>query len=137
QVLDAFLASGNARNLIALDLDSSDNLSDEALHKFLSRHGHQLLGLSLSGMPHITDQLWMSVLPILNNCKILIMGTIERLGVNIHVDQLMDAIANNCLQLERIELRWDPLNLRFSDKSQKAIDIIRVRCLKLKSLVLR
>lgn len=135
-VLDAFLVSGNARNLIALDLDSSDNLSDEALQRFLQRHGHQLLGLSLSGMPHITDQLWMSVIKDLKKCKILIMGTIERLGVNIHVDQLMDTIANNCTQLERIELRWDPLNLRFSDKSQKAIDIVRVKCFKLKSLVL-
>lgn len=65
------------------------------------------------------------------------MGTHERLGVNIHVDQLMDGIANNCLNLERLELRWDPENLRFSDKSQKAIDIIRVKCLKLRSLVLR
>lgn len=60
---------GNPRSLIALDLDSSDNLTDEALHKFLSRYGHQLLGLSLSGMPHITDQLWQSVLLVLNNVK--------------------------------------------------------------------
>lgn len=65
------------------------------------------------------------------------MGTQERLGVNIHVDQLMDGIANNCPNLERLELRWDPENLRFSDKSQKAIDIIRVKCLKLRCLVLR
>lgn len=60
---------GNPRNLIALDLDSSDNLTDDALHKFLSRYGHQLWGIALSGMPHITDQLWMSVLPILTNSK--------------------------------------------------------------------
>lgn len=33
------------------------------------------------------------------------MGTNERLGVNIHVDQLMDAIANGCPLLERLELR--------------------------------
>ena len=65
------------------------------------------------------------------------MGTQERLGVNIHVDQLMDGIANNCAQLERLELRWDPENLRFSDKSQKAVDILRVKCLKLKALGLR
>lgn len=65
------------------------------------------------------------------------MGTSERLGVNIHVDQLMDGIANNCPNLERIELKWDPENLRFSDKSQKAIDILRVKCLKLRCLVLR
>lgn len=65
------------------------------------------------------------------------MGTQERLGVNILVDQLMDGISNNCVNLERIELRWDPDNLRFSDKSQKAIDFIRVKCLKLRCLVLR
>ncbi|XP_046382820.1 F-box/LRR-repeat protein fbxl-1 isoform X1 [Ischnura elegans] len=135
-VIKAFMEMGNPRNLVALDLDASDNLSDDALHRFLSRHGHQLHGLALSGMPHITDQLWQSVLPILNNAKIIIMGTQERLGVNIHVDQLMDGIANNCPNLERLELRWDPENLRFSDKSQKAIDILRVKCLKLKALVL-
>lgn len=69
--------------------------------------------------------------------RILVMGTQERLGVNIHVDQLMDGIANNCPNLERLELRWDPENLRFSDKSQKAIDILRVKCIKLRCLVLR
>lgn len=135
-VLKAWMEAGTARNLVALDVDSSDNISDDALHRFLSRHGCQLWGLVLSGMPHITDQLWQSVLPVLNNAKILIMGTQERLGVNIHVDQLMDGIANNCPNLERLELRWDPENLRFSDKSQKAIDILRVKCLKLKCLVL-
>lgn len=68
-VLKAWAELGNPRNLIALDLDSSDNLNDDALHKFLSRYGHQLWGLALSGMPHITDQLWQSVLPILTNAK--------------------------------------------------------------------
>ncbi|KPJ03147.1 F-box/LRR-repeat protein 2 [Papilio xuthus] len=135
-VLKAWMEAGTARNLVALDVDSSDNLTDEALHRFLSRHGSQLWGLVLSGMPHITDQLWQSVLQLLTNAKILIMGTQERLGVNIHVDQLMDGIANSCPNLERLELRWDPENLRFSDKSQKAIDILRVKCLKLKCLVL-
>lgn len=65
------------------------------------------------------------------------MGTTEKLGGNILVDQLMDGIANNCPNLERLELRWDPENLRFSDKSQKAIDTLRVKCLKLKCLALR
>ncbi|XP_016840568.1 F-box/LRR-repeat protein fbxl-1 isoform X3 [Nasonia vitripennis] len=135
-VLKAWTEQGNPRNLLALDLDSSDNLTDDALHKFLSRHGHQLWAIALSGMPHITDQLWQTVLPILNNAKIIVMGTQERLGVNIHVDQLMDCIANHCPNLERLELRWDPENLRFSDKSQKAIDILRVKCTKLRCLTL-
>lgn len=60
---------GTARSLISLDLDSSDNITDEALHKFLLRHGGQLAACILSGMPHITDQLWMTVLPILTNAK--------------------------------------------------------------------
>lgn len=140
-----------------MDLDSSDNLTDDALYKFLSKHGHQLWGLCLSGMTHINDSLWQTVLPILtnakyaimalfyyflfyflySNCRILVMGTQERLGINILVDQLMDGIANNCPNLERLELRWDPENLRFSDKSQKAIDTLRVKCLKLRCLCLR
>ncbi|XP_050534766.1 F-box/LRR-repeat protein 2 isoform X2 [Daktulosphaira vitifoliae] len=135
-VLNTFMEQGNARSLIALNLDYSDNLTDEGLYKFLSRHGHQLQGLSLAGMPHITDQLWNTVLPVLTNVKIVVMGTQERLMGNILVDQLMDGIATNCPKLERLELKWDPDNLRFSDKSQKAIDIFRVKCLKLKCLVL-
>lgn len=69
-VLKAWSESGTtARSLIALDLDSSDNLTDDGIHKFLQRHGQQLHACILSGMPHITDQLWMSVLPILINAK--------------------------------------------------------------------
>ena len=33
-------------------------------------------------------------------------------------------------------LRWDNETLRFSDKNQKAIDLLRTRCLRLSSLVL-
>ncbi|KRT86353.1 F-box domain-containing protein, partial [Oryctes borbonicus] len=136
QVLKTWMEHGNPRNLIALDLDSSDNLSEEAIYKFISKYGNQLWGLVISGMPHITDSLCTTILPILKNAKILVMGTQERLGVNILVDQLMDSIANHCPSVERIELKWDPENLRFSDKSQKAIDTLRVKCLKMKCLVL-
>ncbi|KAM7364549.1 F-box/LRR-repeat protein FipoQ isoform 2-T2 [Cochliomyia hominivorax] len=135
-VLKQWMESGMTRSLISLDLDSSDNITDDALQKFLQRHGQQLAACCLSGMPHITDQLWMSVLPVLSNAKIIVMGTSEKLGVNIHVDQLMDTIASSCGNLERLELRWDPDNLRFSDKSQKAIDLLRVKCLKLRCMVL-
>lgn len=105
-VLKAWMESGTCRSLTALDLDSSDNLSDEALNKFVTRYGSQLQSCVLSGMSHITDQLWMAILPLLSSAKILVMGTHERLSVNIHVDQLMDAIATNCPKLERLELRW-------------------------------
>lgn len=69
-VLKAWMENGKtAHSLIALDLDSSDNLTDDGLNKFLTRHGPQLHACILSGMPHITDQLWMSVLSILINAK--------------------------------------------------------------------
>ena len=105
-VLKSWMELGNAKTLISLDLDSSDNISDEGLNKFFQRHGGQLQAIILSGMTHITDQFWMSVLPILANAKIVVMGTTERLGVNIHVDQLMDSIGCSCPTLERLELRW-------------------------------
>lgn len=135
-VLKSWMEAGTAKNLIAFNLDASDNITDEGVGKFLTRYGNQLQACVLSGMPHITDQLWMSVLPVLSNVKIIVMGTTERLQVNIHVDQLIDAISSYCPKLERLELKWDPENLRFSDKSQKAIDLMRVKCLKLHCMVL-
>lgn len=68
-VLKAWMEGTTARTLIALDLDSSDNLTDDGLIKFLGRHGSQLHACILSGMPHITDQLWMAVLRVLTNAK--------------------------------------------------------------------
>lgn len=94
------------------------------------------LGLALSGMVHITDQLWNSTLQKLKNARILVMGTDERMSMKIHVDHLIDAVAKNCASLERLEFRWDNDTLRFSDKNQKAIDLIRAKCLRLQSLVL-
>lgn len=72
--------------------------------------------------------------------RILRLGLTEglsyRLLGKIHVDGLLDNIANYAHNLERLEMSWDPDSLRFSDKSQKAIDTMRVRCLRLKCLVL-
>ena len=87
------------------------------------------------------------------------MGTAERMTLKIHVDHLVDSMSKNCPYLERLEFkyvpkifpfnnvlsicsvsflscRWDNDTLRFSDKNQKAIDMLRTKCLKLKSLVL-
>ena len=163
-MLRAFADKGNARSLMALDLDRCESLSEEGLYKFLLRFGPQLRGLVLSGIPHVTDQLWTGTLPSLRQVKILVMGMTEGCCpkinqkvsiillqlfkqkktticvcsiVQVLVDQLVDCIAQNCSQLERLELRWDPETLRYSDKSQKAIDTLRVRCLRLKCLVLR
>jgi len=135
-VLGQWMNSGKVADLRAIDLDASDNLTEDMLIKFIERFGGQLEGLSLSGMGHVTDTLWNGVLPKLKNAKILVMGTSERIPIKIHVDHMIDSLAKNCSRLERLEFRWDNDTLRFSDKNQKAIDLLRTKCLKLKSLVL-
>lgn len=68
-VLRAWMESGAPRSLVALDLDSSDNISDEGVLKFFTRYGPQMQACILSGMTHITDQLWMNIFPIMLNIK--------------------------------------------------------------------
>jgi len=135
-VLTQWMNSGKCATLRALDLDSSDNVSEDMLGKFLERFGGQLEGLALSGMGHVTDTLWNAFLPKLVNARILVMGTAEAITTKIHVDHMIDSLAKFCPKLERLEFRWDNDTLRFSDKNQKAIDLLRTKCLSLKSMVL-
>ncbi|CAG0891352.1 unnamed protein product [Darwinula stevensoni] len=140
KVLMSYMKDGNPGSLVSLDLDRCDNLSSDALYTFLSKYGNNLQGLILSGIPHVTDTLWSSILPSLRNARILVMGMSEGCCGKIHqkvlIDQLMDCIASCCPALERLDIGWDPETLRHSDKSQKAIDTLRVRCLRLRCLVL-
>jgi hypothetical protein len=63
-------------------------------------------------------------------------GCCQKVQSKIHIDSLIDGIANHCTNMERFEVRWDCDTLRFSDRSSKAVDAIRIKCLRLKSLVL-
>eukprot|EP00095_Tigriopus_kingsejongensis_P008392 maker-scaffold9_size846264-snap-gene-3.9 protein:Tk08392 transcript:maker-scaffold9_size846264-snap-gene-3.9-mRNA-1 annotation:"f-box lrr-repeat protein 2-like isoformx1" len=135
-VLKTWMENANLKELVALDLDSSDNLTDDAIQVFIDAYGPQLIGLVLSGMPHVTDTLWLKALPKLHNAKTLVMGANNRMTMKIHVDHLIDAIANHCTKVERVEFGWDNDTLRFSDKNQKAIDLIRTKCSKLQCFVL-
>lgn len=96
----------NLKDLVSIDLDASDNLTEEAIFNFVNTYGGQLQGLSLSGMPHVTDGLWNSIFTKLKSAKILVMGTTDRMGVKIHVDHLIDAMSKNCPYLERLEFRY-------------------------------
>jgi len=136
QVFSEWIKSGKIVSLKALDVDASDNLTEDTLMKFVERFGEQLEGLSLSGMAHVTDTFWNTVLIKLFNAKILVMGTSENITTKIHVDHMIDGLAKYCSKLERLEFRWDNETLRFSDKNQKAIDLLRTKCLNLKALVL-
>merc|ERR1712004_545910 len=57
-VLTQWMNTGKTSTLRAIDLDSSDNITEDMLGKFLDRVGGQLEGLALSGMGHVTDTLW-------------------------------------------------------------------------------
>lgn len=59
-------------------------------------------------------------------------GCCQKIHQKIHIDSLIDSIANNCANIERLEIRWDPETLRFSDRSNKAVDSIRLKCLRLR-----
>jgi hypothetical protein len=135
-VITQWMNSGKVASLRCLDLDSSDNVTEDMLGKFIERFGGQLEGLSLSGMGHVTDTLWNAQLQRLTSARILIMGTAEIITTKIHVDHMIDGLAKYCPLLERLEFRWDNDTLRFSDKNQKAIDLLRTKCLSLKSMVL-
>jgi hypothetical protein len=50
-------------------------------------------------------------------------GCCQKIHQKIHIDSLIDSIANNCPQIERIEARWDSETLRFSDRSSKAVGL--------------
>ncbi|UYV60540.1 hypothetical protein LAZ67_1001448 [Cordylochernes scorpioides] len=139
-MIKELLERGNYKSLVALDLDRNENISDEALLAFLTHQGPALRGLVLSGIPHLTEQFWLAVLPLLRNVKILVMGMGDscclKIHQKIHIDSLIDCIANCLPELERLEIQWGMSTLRFSDRSSKAIDFIRMRCPRLQSWVL-
>ncbi|XP_028968198.1 F-box/LRR-repeat protein 7 [Galendromus occidentalis] len=139
-VLNSMIEKGTYKNLIALDLDRNENISEEMLTKIVRLIGPQLQGLVLSGIPHLCEGFWSQTIPIIRKIKVLVMGMptgcCKKISAKIHVDGILDNLANNCPDLRRLEIGWDSETLRFSDKSSKAIDTIRVKCLRLRCLVL-
>uniref|UniRef100_A0A915K592 F-box domain-containing protein n=1 Tax=Romanomermis culicivorax TaxID=13658 RepID=A0A915K592_ROMCU len=140
QVMEAWINSNACSNLTALDLDTCDSLSEPILTDFLNRFGFQMIGLGLGGHHKLVEHFWLTNLPILSHIKILVMGIAEdccsKVTAKVHIDQFIDCIAQNCPQLERLEIRWDQSTLRFSDKSTKFIDSLRLKCTKMRSIVL-
>uniref|UniRef100_A0A5S6PYS8 F-box domain-containing protein n=1 Tax=Trichuris muris TaxID=70415 RepID=A0A5S6PYS8_TRIMR len=140
QVLESWMKSGNCSKLVAIDLDTCDMLTDSALTEFIKRHGHQLTGLNLGGNEKLLEQFWLNVLPMMHSLELLIIGMAEdccpKVKVKIHIDQLIDSICQHVPKIKQLEVRWDSDKLRFSDKSSKFIDLLRMKCLCLQSLVL-
>lgn len=68
-VLREYMERGSIKNLIALDLDRNANLSEDILSQFVRIKENTLQGLQLSGIPHLTEQFWNRVMPLLKNLK--------------------------------------------------------------------
>ena len=103
----------------------SDNVTEGSIRKFIETHQQQLEGLVLTGMGHVTDMLFITCLPktkvslqrwtrswekstdlLIQNLRVLAMGTAERISLKIQFEHLIAAIAQNCPHLERLEFRW-------------------------------
>lgn len=71
-----WIEKGNVKNLVALDLDRNENISEEALVKLIKMQGPSLRGLGLSNIPHITEHFWNVMLPSLRNSRYYFYGYI-------------------------------------------------------------
>ncbi|CAB3399547.1 unnamed protein product [Caenorhabditis bovis] len=140
QVLEAWQNANAMGSLQFLNLDTCDSLNEQALVDMIKRHGHQFHGLCLGGQHKLLEYFWMNMMPQLGNVRVLVMGIAEdccpKVVAKIHIDQFIDCLAQNCPKLTRLEIRWDDETLRFSDKSSKFIDVLRMKCLMLHSIVL-
>jgi hypothetical protein len=61
--------------------------------------------------------------------RILVIGTphgwFKKINTRIHIDQILEACAQDCQKLERLEIQWDEETLRWNENSSKFIDHIR------------
>lgn len=68
-MLKTWVERGNVKNLIAVDFEMCDNLSEEGIYKFLARIGPNLRGVVLAGIPQVTDTLLSNIMPALKNIR--------------------------------------------------------------------
>src|SRR5262249_53570075 len=74
EVLRVYIEKGNVKNLIAFDIDSNANISEEMILTMIRIIGPNLRGLQLSGIPHLSEQFWTAVMPLLRNLKAFVVG---------------------------------------------------------------
>uniref|UniRef100_A0A5K3F8G3 F-box domain-containing protein n=1 Tax=Mesocestoides corti TaxID=53468 RepID=A0A5K3F8G3_MESCO len=128
------------KDLMALDLSFTPSLSEAAIMNFIQTYGPQLRGLMLQGKPALAEYFWTTVITFLPNIEICVLGSPDgwffKYNTRVHVDQILHAFALNCPNLTALEIQWDTETLRFSEKSRKFIDRLRLKCWRLKSLTL-
>lgn len=63
------METGSWENLLSLDLNTCDSLSDESLSEFLELVGPQLQGLVVGGIPPLLESFWLTNIPRLKRIK--------------------------------------------------------------------
>lgn len=148
-MLNLLIDRGKLHGCQSLDLSHTVNLNMETVSRLLtsSLHvSHRLEALSYTGQDSITEHFWINIIRYFHRIKydeslfsnlddkiivdrILVMGTshswFRHSSRRIHIDQILEACAVHCPHLERLEIQWDPENLRFSENSSKFIDHLR------------
>ncbi|KAL7670881.1 hypothetical protein ACOME3_005797 [Neoechinorhynchus agilis] len=139
-VLEKLIENQKLVNLRALDVGYTVNLKVETVFNSLKVLGPKLKGLVYTGNIKVTEQFWTAGLSHLRNIRLLIMGTpfgwFRRISTRIHIDSVMEAIAQMCFKIEHLEVQWDPETLRWTENSSKFIDHLRLRCAHLQTLSL-
>ncbi|XP_050397892.1 F-box/LRR-repeat protein fbxl-1 isoform X2 [Patella vulgata] len=140
KILERLMEKGKLTRLQAIDISHTHALSENTLYHFLHNHGHNLRGLMLAGKPKLTENFWLMVIRYLKNMRVCVLGTANgwflKMQSRVHVDQIVEAFAQQCPYMSRLEIQWDPDTIRYSDKSSKFIDHLRLRCPHLRSFSL-
>ncbi|OWF55061.1 uncharacterized F-box/LRR-repeat protein C02F5.7-like isoform X1 [Mizuhopecten yessoensis] len=140
RILELLIMRGKLNHLRAIDLSYTNALSESAIYQLLHKLGGNLEGVMIAGKPKLTENFWLNVISFLKNIRICVLGTANgwflKMQSKVHIDQVIEWYAQNCPRLERLEIQWDPDTIRFSDKSNKFVDHIRLRCPNLKSFTL-
>ncbi|CAH8572528.1 unnamed protein product [Dicrocoelium dendriticum] len=138
--LNYLCESGKLRNLRAIDLSYTPSLGEQSVTTFLKTHGNNLHGLMLHGKPTLAEYFWTTVIPNLKSIRICVLGAAHgwffKYNTRVHIDKILEGFAAHCPNLTALEIQWDPETIRFSDKSRKFIDRIRMKCPRLRSLTL-
>ncbi|CAH8454681.1 unnamed protein product [Schistosoma rodhaini] len=139
-ILNTLCDSGKFKQVKAIDLSHTPALNEQSITNLLKLHGHQLHGLMLHGKATLAEYFWTTVIPYLGAIKVCVLGASHgwffKYNTRVHIDKILESFAGFCPNLEALEIQWDPDTIRFSDKSRKFIDRIRIKCPRLKSLTL-
>ncbi|KAF5401102.1 F-box/LRR-repeat protein 7 [Paragonimus heterotremus] len=140
KILNHLCETGKFYQLRAIDLSYTPSLGETSVMNFIKAHGSRLEGLMLQGKPALAEYFWTTIIPSLRSIRICVLGTSHgwffKYNTRVHIDKILEGFSARCPNLEALEIQWDPATIRFSDKSRKFIDRIRLKCPRLKSLTL-